>query len=292
MDHRKYFDAKISRFTVLSSDRSYFGVILNWLLLYYNYRRCSARICMNNYGRCSARNPARSCKTSSKSLAQQSCSLPMQESCKILARPNNLARLLVENLARKWPNYVQDCKISTSLARWFAIFSIHLSASFVQDLARLFYIDIASLCMYMVENGTRTVPDYWHTHCIQRTLSLRGIGPSSTLVVKMMQDQNVSHLELSLVQWGWPILKFVANVSKVEISGKNLKRHLVFFKQCMLLFVPDYFWLCLLESEGSCTRRRMFCKTSSQVKKYLWKVQKQARDENTQEDYPTPLLLS
>ena len=29
-------------------------------------------------------------------------------------------------LARKWPNYVQDCKISASLARWFARFSIIL----------------------------------------------------------------------------------------------------------------------------------------------------------------------
>ena len=59
-----------------------------------------------------ARCPARSCTTI--------LLLPMQESCKILVRPNNLARLLVENLARlarKWPNYVQDCEILASLAR-------------------------------------------------------------------------------------------------------------------------------------------------------------------------------
>ena len=124
---------------------------------------------MNNYGRFSARNSARSCKKSCKILQEilqdlarnrarsckksckilqdvlqdlarhpaRSCTtillLPMQESCKILARPNNLARLLVENLARlarKWPNYVQDCKI---LARWCARFSIIL----LQDLCKI-----------------------------------------------------------------------------------------------------------------------------------------------------------
>ena len=79
--------------------------------------RCAKESCkqiledvVQDLARFLARCRTRSCKMSYQNLAQVSSS----SLCTILPRPNNLARLLVANLARlarNWPNYVQDSKI-------------------------------------------------------------------------------------------------------------------------------------------------------------------------------------
>ena len=86
-----------------------------------------------------ARNPARSCKTSSKilhkNIAPAYARILHFKTILQDFKWKNLARL-----ARKWPNYVQDCKISASLARLVARFSIILEQDLQQDLASFFYM--------------------------------------------------------------------------------------------------------------------------------------------------------